>query len=141
MAPRKLFVQSADAGGRAEGHIEEHAIASASRALRGLRALACAYTPCTGTGRSPDWPSWWSAQGRHTADACDARLGEVRHQHSVCLAAHVSGGFKSRSARGHGLISKGGGNASRAEGGGRYGDADTGTQAQAGHSQGRPEAT
>jgi len=63
-----------------------------------------------------------------------------RKGHSVCLAAHVSGGFKSRSARGHGLISQGGGNASRAEGGGRYGDADTGTQAQAGHSPGRPEA-
>ena len=64
-----------------------------------------------------------------------------RKGHSVCLAAHVSGGFKSRSARGHGLISKGGGNASLAEGGGRYGDAYTGTQAKAGHSQGRPEAT
>jgi hypothetical protein len=66
-----------------EGNIEEHGIASASRALRGLRALACAYTPCTGTGRSPDWPSWWSAQGRCNTDACDARLGEVRHQHST----------------------------------------------------------
>src|SRR5215510_13041263 len=56
IAPRKLFVQSADAGGRVEGHTEEHGTASASRALRGLRALACAYTPCTGTGRAQDWP-------------------------------------------------------------------------------------
>jgi len=83
MAPRKLLVQSADACGRVEGNIEEHGTASASRALRGLRALACAYIPCTGTGRSPDWPYWWSAQGRCNADACDARLGEVRHQHST----------------------------------------------------------
>jgi hypothetical protein len=86
MAPRKLLVQSADACGRAEGNIEEHGTASASRALRGLRALACAYLPCTGTGRSPDWPYWWSAQGRCNADACDARLGEVRHQHSTAEA-------------------------------------------------------
>ena len=61
--------------------------------------------------------------------------------HSVCLAAHVSGGFKSRSARGHGPISKGGGNASPAKAGGRYGEAYTGTQAKAGDSQGGPGAT
>jgi len=66
-----------------EGNIEEHVTASASRALRGLRALACAYTPCTGTGRSPDWPFWWSAQGRCNTDACDARSGAVRHQQST----------------------------------------------------------
>jgi len=35
--------------------------------------------------------------------------------HSVCLTADVSGGLKSHSARGPGLISKGGGNASPAE--------------------------
>ncbi len=35
--------------------------------------------------------------------------------HSVCLAAHVSGGFKSHSTRGPGLISKGGGSSSPAE--------------------------
>src|SRR5215467_8410515 len=34
---------------------------------------------------------------------------------SVCLTADVSGGLKSHSARGPGLISKGGGNASPAE--------------------------
>jgi hypothetical protein len=33
----------------------------------------------------------------------------------VCLAAHTSGGLKSHSTRGPGLISKSGGNASRAE--------------------------
>ena len=68
MAPRKLFVQSADAGGRVEGNIEEHAIASASRALRGLRALACAYTPCAGTGRAQDWPpeGWVVRTGKST---------------------------------------------------------------------------
>jgi hypothetical protein len=61
--------------------------------------------------------------------------------HSACLAARVSGGLKSRSARGHGPISKGGGNASLAEVGGRYGEAYTGTKAKAGDSQGGPEAT
>jgi hypothetical protein len=35
--------------------------------------------------------------------------------HSVCLTADVSGGLKSHSARGPGLISKDGGNASSAE--------------------------
>jgi hypothetical protein len=60
---------------------------------------------------------------------------------SVCLAARVSGGLKARSARGHGPISKGGGNASLAEVGGRYGEAYTGTPAKAGDSQGGPEAT
>ena len=34
--------------------------------------------------------------------------------HSVCLAAHVSGGLKSHSTRGPGSISKSGGNASLA---------------------------
>jgi hypothetical protein len=64
-----------------------------------------------------------------------------RRLHSACLAARVSGGLKSRSARGHGPISKGGGNASLAEVGGRYGEAYTGTKAKAGDSQGGPEAT
>jgi hypothetical protein len=36
MAPRKLFVQRADACGRVEGNIEEHGTASAPGALRGL---------------------------------------------------------------------------------------------------------
>jgi hypothetical protein len=58
----------------------------------------------------------------------------------VCLAACVSGGLKSRSARGHGLISKSGGNASLAEGGGRYGEVYPGTKAKAGDSQDGPTA-
>jgi hypothetical protein len=58
----------------------------------------------------------------------------------VCLAACVSGGFKSRSARGPGLISKSGGNASLAEGGGRYGEVYPGTNAKAGDSQDGPAA-
>ena len=62
-------------------------------------------------------------------------------RHSVCLAAHVSGGLKSHSARGPGPISKGGGNASPAKVGGRYGEAYTGTKAKAGDSQGGPGAT
>jgi len=40
---------------------------------------------------------------------------------SVCLAAHVSGGLKSHSARGPGSISKGGGNASPAGVDGNFG--------------------
>src|ERR1700746_3371136 len=43
--------------------------------------------------------------------------GEAR---SVCLTADVSGGLKSHSARGPGLISKGGGNASLAEDDGKH---------------------
>jgi len=58
----------------------------------------------------------------------------------VCLAACVSGGLKSRSARGHGLISKSGSNASLAEGGERYGEIYAGTNAKAGNSQDGPEA-
>ena len=58
----------------------------------------------------------------------------------MCLAVCVSGGFKSRSARGHGLISKSGGNASLAEGGERYGEVYTGTKAKAGDSQDGPAA-
>jgi hypothetical protein len=60
---------------------------------------------------------------------------------SACLAARVSGGLKSRSARGHGSISKGGGNASPAGERGRYGEPYTGTHAKAGDSQGGPGAT
>jgi hypothetical protein len=68
------------------------------------------------------------------------KYASVRSAHSVCLAAHVSGGLKSRSARGHGSISKGGGHASPAGERGRYGEPYTGTQAKAGHSQGGPGA-
>ena len=56
------------------------------------------------------------------------------------LAACVSGGLKSRSARGHGRISKSGGNASLAEGGERYGEVYAGTKAKARYSQDGPEA-
>jgi hypothetical protein len=42
---------------------------------------------------------------------------------SVCLTVDASGGFKSRSARGPGPISEGGGNASPAREDGRYGEA------------------
>ena len=56
------------------------------------------------------------------------------------LAVCVSGGLKSRSVRGHGRISKSGGNASLAEGGARYGEIYPGTKAKAGHSQDGPEA-
>ena len=59
----------------------------------------------------------------------------------MCLAACVSGGLKSRSARGHGSISKSGGNASLAKGRGRYGEVYTGTKAKAGNSQDGPAAT
>jgi len=69
------------------------------------------------------------------------RPGEVSRGYSACLAARVSGGLQSRSARGPGPISTGGGNASLAEVGGRYGEAHTGTKAKAGDSQGGPEAT
>ncbi len=68
-------------------------------------------------------------------------LAEVSRGRSVCLAARVSGGLKSRSARDHGPISKGGGNASPARERGRYGEPYTGTKAKAGHRQGGPEAT
>ena len=47
----------------------------------------------------------------------------VGSTHSACLAARVSGGLKSHSARGHGSISESGGNASLAEAGDRYGEA------------------
>lgn len=43
------------------------------------------------------------------------RLSGSQMVHIVCLAAHVSGGFKSHSVRGPGLISKGGGSSSPAE--------------------------
>jgi hypothetical protein len=69
------------------------------------------------------------------------RHAEVSRGHSACLAARVSGGLKSRAARDHGPISKGGGNASPAGERGRYGEPYTGTKAKAGHSQGGPEAT
>ena len=42
---------------------------------------------------------------------------------SVCLTVDASGGLKSRSARGPGPISEGGGNASSAREDGRYGEA------------------
>ena len=48
------LIQSADTGGRVEGNMDGGATASRRLTLRGLRALACAYTPCAGTGRSPD---------------------------------------------------------------------------------------
>ncbi len=50
------------------------------------------------------------------------RCRAVGQAHSACLAARVSGGLKSHSARGHGPISESGGNASLAEAGERYGE-------------------
>ena len=51
------------------------------------------------------------------------RVGKgVGVAHSACLAARVSGGLKSHSARGHGSISESGGNALLAEAGERYGE-------------------
>ena len=79
--------------------------------------LACAHAPCAGTGRSrgrPQADAVWSASGRRGAVADDARTREVGPCHSVCLTADASGGLKSHSARGPGLISEGGGNASPA---------------------------
>ena len=66
---------------------------------------------------------------------------EVSRGHSVCLAVCISGGLKSRAARGHGLISKSGSNASLAKGRGRYGEVYPGTKAKAGDSQDGPAAT
>ena len=43
--------------GSVEGNIEEHATASASRALRGLRPSACGPAPYAGTGRAQGWSS------------------------------------------------------------------------------------
>ena len=62
----------------------------------------------------------------HEAESTDApaRGGLLR---SVCLTVDASGGLKSRSARGPGPISEGGGNASSAREDGRYGEA---TEAQ-----------
>jgi hypothetical protein len=80
----------------------------------------------------------WRIRKEH---GCEARGQGVGQLYSVCLAARVSGGLKSRSVRDHGPISKGGGHASPAGERGRYGEPYTGTQAKAGHSQGGPEAT
>ena len=68
-------------------------------------------------------------------------VAEVGGAHSVCLAVCVSGGLKSRSARGHELISKSGSNVSLANERGRYGEVYTGTKAKAGDSQDGPAAT
>ena len=78
--------------------------------------------------------------GATTRKTSDVHQGSQRG-HSVCLAAHVSGGLKSRSTRGPGSISKGGGNASPARERGRYGAPYTGTNAKAGDRQGEPGAT
>jgi hypothetical protein len=56
-------------------------------------------------------PAWRTRKGY----GHDERMQGVGQPHSVCLAAHVSGGLKSHSTRGPGSISKGGGNASPAE--------------------------
>src|SRR6478672_1351259 len=85
-----------------------------ARSLYGNREI---YRPAG--GREADR----SAAGRRGAVADDARTGEVRLRHSVCLAAGVSGGLKSHSVRGPGSISEGGGNASPARVDGRYGEA------------------
>src|SRR6516165_4197040 len=69
----------------------------------------------------------WPASGRRGVVADDERRWEVRLRNSVCLTVDASGGFKSRSARGPGPISEGGGNASPAREDGRYGEA---TEAQ-----------
>jgi len=69
------------------------------------------------------------------------RSAAVSRGHRVCLAVCVSGGLKSRSARGHGLISKSGSNVSLAKGRGRYGEVYPGTKAKAGDSQDGPVAT
>src|SRR3954452_15940641 len=74
-----------------------------------------------------------AASGRRGAVADDARTGEVRPRHSVCLAAGVSGGLKSHSVRGPGPISEGGGNASPARVDGRYGEASEARRRKPGH--------
>ena len=53
--------------------------------------------------------------GWRSAAAASAKCDFSGKSHSVCLTADASGGLKSHSARGPGLISKGGGNASPAE--------------------------
>jgi hypothetical protein len=69
------LIQSADTGGRVEGNTDGGATASRHLTLRGLRALACAYTPCAGTGRSQDWPPRVQVvrMGKATADAHNGR--------------------------------------------------------------------
>ena len=57
---------------------------------------------------------WVSGDDSESEGPRDEQLA-VLADHSVCLAAHVSGGLKSHSTRGPGSISKGGGNASLAE--------------------------
>jgi hypothetical protein len=59
-------------------------------------------------------------------------MGGVSSGHSVCLAAHVSGGLKSRSTRGPGSISKGGGNASPARERGQVGSTLHGHERESG---------
>jgi hypothetical protein len=57
LSRERFKVQGADAVSVVEGNTMQCDIASAALALRGLRPLARLYTPCTGTGRSPAWPS------------------------------------------------------------------------------------
>src|ERR1700752_1996866 len=68
-----------------------------------------------------------SASGRRRVGDEEARAREGGPRQSVCLTVDALGGFKSRSARGPGPISEGGGNASPAREDGRYGEA---TEAQ-----------
>jgi hypothetical protein len=68
------------------------------------------------------------AKGKSTSGSnCEAESTDAPERgglpRSVCLTADASGGFESRSARGPGPISKGGGNASPAGEDGRYGEA------------------
>ena len=87
-------------------------------------------------------PSWPLGTAAYKAEPKSVLVRqEVRGAYSACLAVCISGGLKSRSARGHGLISKSGGNASLAKGRGRYGEVYTGTKAKAGDSQDGPAAT
>jgi hypothetical protein len=69
----------------------------------------------------PDVKGETQMGGPHKGESTDAghRGGPTR---SACLAARVSGGLKSHSARDHESISESGGNASLAEAGERYGE-------------------
>ena len=127
----------------AEGNTVDAVLARRRRTQRGRRPLACVETLCAEPGRPCIWPDERSPgpHGEPKGHDRGIRVQGVGQPHSVCLAAHVSGGLKSRSTRGPGSISKGGGNASPARERGRYGAPYTGTNAKAGHRQGEPGAT
>src|SRR5262245_23714613 len=109
----------------------EHGVATISTSTAGAGVRTCAADLSRAQHQSVFDAAMAPAQESGLRENCTSRLSERAEAGRTlrlsrlygCLTVDASGGLKSRSARGPGPISEGGGNASSAREGGRYGEA------------------